>query len=305
VPELWTLGIFDMRAFTLLVVAANTISFMLHAIAGPVPLLADTNSSDDARLYGTWQQSRDAIVSFAFQQNPSWTNWLPEKIEEFKNRYGHEKVTFLNGIVHHEFGSAYETFHYQVVDRGTDYVIIRDDDPMNKGHNLHLRFVDGGRSFFSVPDSGPAFLRYDKISQDDTNNTYRSNIYDTSANGSKQISEALALAKKERKLVLLQFGANWCGWCHLLHNLFENDKTVAQELKNNYEVVMLDVTAGHNKDVDDKYGNPTRYGLPAIVILDSDGKQLTTKNTSELEAGDRHDPLKVMAFLKEWSVKKP
>jgi hypothetical protein len=40
------------------------------------------------------------------------------------------------------------------------------------------------------------------------------------------------------------------------------------------------------------------------VILDSDGKQLTTKNTEELEESDHHSPDKVLAFLREWSPKK-
>jgi thiol-disulfide isomerase/thioredoxin len=255
-------------------------------------------------LYGTWQQSRDAIVSFALKQNPSWTNWPPEQLEAFGNRYGHVRVTFLNGIVHEEMGVAYGTWHYEVVEKGSNYVMTRCDDPMSKGHTVRNQFTDDGKSFFVVPDKGPTFLRYDRVSQESDTNTFRPNIYDTSAKGSKQISEAVALAKKEHKLVLLQFGANWCGWCHLLHNLFENNKAIAEVLRSNYEVVMVDVTAGHNKDVDEQYGNPTRYGLPVIVILDSDGKRLTTKNTSELEAGDHHDPVKVLAFLNEWAAKR-
>ena len=42
----------------------------------------------------------------------------------------------------------------------------------------------------------------------------RQDIYDKSADGAKQIADALAMAKKENQRVLLQFGANWCGWCH-------------------------------------------------------------------------------------------
>jgi hypothetical protein len=44
--------------------------------------------------------------------------------------------------------------------------------------------------------------------------------------------------------------------------------------------------------------------LPLIVVLDADGKQLTTQDTGKLEEGDHHSPEKVMAFLKEWSPKK-
>ncbi|HWC59422.1 MAG TPA: thioredoxin family protein [Verrucomicrobiae bacterium] len=130
------------------------------------------------------------------------------------------------------------------------------------------------------------------------------NIYDESADGSKQIADALATAKKDNKIVLVQFGANWCGWCHKLHKLFDTDAKIAEELKNNYVVVMVDVNKDHNKDVNAKYGNPMQHGLPVIVLLDANGKQLTTKDTGELESGDHHDPEKVLAFLKTWSAKR-
>ena len=138
----------------------------------------------------------------------------------------------------------------------------------------------------------------------DTPKAARPKIYDETADGAKQIASALALAKRENKRVLLQFGANWCGWCHKLHKLFETDKAIAKTLKADYVVVMIDVNEGHNKDTDTKYGHPTRFGLPAIVILDADGKQLTTKDTGTLEEGDHHKPEKVLAFLKEWSGRK-
>jgi thiol:disulfide interchange protein len=126
-------------------------------------------------------------------------------------------------------------------------------------------------------------------------------IYDESADAAKQIAEALALAGKDGKRVLLQFGANWCPWCHKLHSLFKTDKDIAAKLKSDYVVVLIDVNKGHNGKVDVKYGHPTRFGIPVLVILDADGKQLTTKDSSELEEGDHHSPEKVMAFLKKWS----
>ncbi len=118
----------------------------------------------------------------------------------------------------------------------------------------------------------------------------RPSIYDESADGSKQIAEALATAAKEHKRVLLMFGANWCGWCHKLHTLFETDQNISDVLKANFVVVMIDVNKGHNSAVDASYGNPTQHGLPVIVILDADGKQLTTEDTGLLEEGDHPRP---------------
>jgi len=133
-------------------------------------------------------------------------------------------------------------------------------------------------------------------------------IYDTKADGAKQIADALAVAKREHKHVLLQFGANWCGWCHKLHDLLQSNKEIAALLKTSYVVVLIDVEKvdgkPHNADINARYGNPGRFGLPAIVVLDAGGKQLTTQDTAKLEEGDHHDPAKVLAFLKKWSPRK-
>jgi len=135
----------------------------------------------------------------------------------------------------------------------------------------------------------------------------RSAIYNRTADGTKQIEEALKTAKSENKNVLLQFGANWCGWCHRLHGLFKDNGDIAKTLKDNYVVVLIDVDQvegkPHNQDVVQRYGHPTRFGLPVIVVLDSNGKQLTTQDTGKLEEGDHHDPKKVMSFLEKWTPK--
>jgi thiol:disulfide interchange protein len=134
--------------------------------------------------------------------------------------------------------------------------------------------------------------------------TTRPAIYDENADGAKQIADALVVAKKEDKRVLLQFGANWCGWCHKLHKLCQTDAEIAAKLKDSFVVVLVDVNKDHNSDINKRYGNPTRFGLPVIVILDADGKVLTAQDTGKLEQGDHHDPKKVLAFLNEWAGKK-
>jgi thioredoxin-related protein len=132
-------------------------------------------------------------------------------------------------------------------------------------------------------------------------------IYDRAADGNTQIEEALKTAKTEQKNILLQFGANWCGWCHRLHGLFKDNAEIAKTLKDNYVVVLIDVDQvegkPHNQDVSERYGNPTQFGLPVLVVLDSHGKRLTTQDTGQLEEGDHHDPKKVMAFLEKWTPK--
>ena len=132
----------------------------------------------------------------------------------------------------------------------------------------------------------------------------RNDLYDKTADGEKQIADALIRAKRDNKRVLIQFGANWCGWCHKLHDLFENNRKVAKTLQYEYELVLIDVDTvdgkQHNASVDRRFGDPTKLGLPVLVVLDAEGKPLVTQETGALEVGDRHDPAKVLAFLDQW-----
>ena len=129
-------------------------------------------------------------------------------------------------------------------------------------------------------------------------------IYDTKADGNKQIADALKKAEPGHKRVLLMFGANWCVWCHRLHATLEHDDTIAKMLREKFEVVLIDVNTRNgikrNADVNQRYGNPITHGLPVLVVVDASGKQLTTQDTGELESGDKHDPKKVLAFLEHW-----
>ena len=85
-----------------------------------------------------------------------------------------------------------------------------------------------------------------------------------------------------------------------MSGLLNTNAAVSRIVKENYVVVLIDVDKGHNADVVKQYDNPTRFGLPVLVVLDSDGKRLTTQDTGQLEQGDHHDPAKVKAFLEKW-----
>jgi hypothetical protein len=56
-----------------------------------------------------------------------------------------------------------------------------------------------------------------------------------------------------------------------------------------------------NEAVIERYGNPVQHGVPVLVVLDSSGKQLTTKDSGELEEGGAHSPAKITAFLAQWT----
>jgi thiol:disulfide interchange protein len=134
-----------------------------------------------------------------------------------------------------------------------------------------------------------------------------SDIYDVHADGEAQIAAAVSVAAASNRVVLVEIGANWCIWCRRLHSVFETDPAVSKALKDGFVVVLIDVNGRHgekrNAELNARLGNPSEHGIPDIVLLDSRGKQLMTKDTSELEDGEAYSIPKIRAFLADWAPK--
>ena len=80
-------------------------------------------------------------------------------------------------------------------------------------------------------------------------------VYDESADARQDVAAAVRHAGFENQRVLLVIGANWCGWCTLLHHLFEQDKSIQAILGNEYQVVNIDIGRGEkNQELLTHYG---------------------------------------------------
>lgn len=130
----------------------------------------------------------------------------------------------------------------------------------------------------------------------------RPQTYDESADANQLFAEACAKAQRDNKRVLLMFGGNWCGWCHKLHDLFERDRAIATVLRNEYEIVLVDIGRGDkHTDLTAKVEAPHKEnGYPFLTVTDAQGKPVTQQETGALEDGPNHDPAKVLAFLEKW-----
>ena len=128
-------------------------------------------------------------------------------------------------------------------------------------------------------------------------------VYDESADGAKQVADALAKAKFAHKRVLIQWGANWCGWCIKLHELYRSDKAIAHELLYEYELVCVDIGdwKKHTELAAQFNADFKAHGVPYLTVLDEDGKLLANQDSGELEVpkSDHHDAAKVLEFLKK------
>lgn len=98
---------------------------------------------------------------------------------------------------------------------------------------------------------------------------------------STDAQQALARAKAEQKLVLLNFtGSDWCPWCIRLEREVFSKPEFAAYAKTNLVLVQVDFPRSKqlgkeqqqaNKALAEKYGID---GFPTVVVLDSTGKQL-------------------------------
>jgi len=131
----------------------------------------------------------------------------------------------------------------------------------------------------------------------------KSVVYDEKADAKADIAAALARAKRDNKRVLIQWGANWCSWCKLLHASLQSDKEIAKAIFYEYEVVRVDV-GGFDKNLDlaASFGAKLKEsGIPYLTLLDADGKALANQDTGSLELADKqkpgHDRAKILDLL--------
>ena len=112
----------------------------------------------------------------------------------------------------------------------------------------------------------------------------RAVIYPDSAQAEADIAAALAPAAREKKRVLLDFGGNWCGDCHVLEIYF-HDAANRDLLDANY--VLVPVNIGHfdeNLDIAARYGVPVAKGVPALAVLEPSGQVVYSQRNGEFEA---------------------
>ena len=125
--------------------------------------------------------------------------------------------------------------------------------------------------------------------------------YDATRNAKADINAALAAAAKDNREMLIDFGANWCPDCMALDVMFRSVQ-VEPLLQKDYLVVAVDVGQfNHNLDLAGQYVNLQTSGIPALVVLKSDGALRTATNDGSFSNARTMDPSQVSAFLTRWT----
>ena len=126
------------------------------------------------------------------------------------------------------------------------------------------------------------------------------NLYPANVDARAEIKEAEQHAAKEHKRVLLVFGANWCGDCHVLDRAFHRPDFAPAIA--NYEVVHVDIgdDGKKNNDLAAQFQVPLEKGIPALAVLESDGKLVVSQKSGEFENARAMNPRAFLDFLNKW-----
>jgi thiol:disulfide interchange protein len=125
-------------------------------------------------------------------------------------------------------------------------------------------------------------------------------LYSDTADAKADIRDALAQAKQEHKRVILEFGGNWCGDCHVL-DIYFHDPSNLHLLNENFELVNVNIGRyDKNLDVAKSYGIPLEKGVPALVVLAPSGKVLYAQTHGEFEKMRQLESSDVTRFLMQW-----
>lgn len=116
-------------------------------------------------------------------------------------------------------------------------------------------------------------------------------LYPDPAKARPSLWAALERAKAEHRLVLVDFGANWCPACQGLNEFFESDSGIQKVLARRYVVTNvnvgdfdrnLDLAQSLKVDLDET-------GIPVLVVLDGDGRVLAVQETEAFNTPDGED----------------
>ena len=119
------------------------------------------------------------------------------------------------------------------------------------------------------------------------------------------IDGALKEAAATKRRVIVDFGGNWCTDCKILDINMKKPENAAL-LAKSFVVVHVNVGdkgISDNFAIAERYGVPLKKGVPALVVLEADGRVVYAQKNGEFESMRSMDPKSVNDFLTRWSGK--
>ncbi|MGA2841652.1 MAG: thioredoxin family protein [Steroidobacteraceae bacterium] len=130
-------------------------------------------------------------------------------------------------------------------------------------------------------------------------------IYPNPAQAKADLAAALQSASVSHRRVIIDFGGNWCPDCLVL-DTYLHDAANKSLLEVNFVLVHVNIgRIDQNLGVAERYQIPLKKGVPALAVLDRDGKLLYSQKTGEFENMRSMQSAAVTEFLTQWKPAAP
>jgi len=125
--------------------------------------------------------------------------------------------------------------------------------------------------------------------------------YDEGANATAAVAAARAKAKASNKLLMIDYGGNWCLDCRVLAGVMHQPE-MQGFVRGHYVVVAVDSGRfDKNTDIPARYGFKKVGGVPAVFIVDPKTDRLVNKSSVIALADARSmTPQGIADWLAQW-----
>lgn len=124
--------------------------------------------------------------------------------------------------------------------------------------------------------------------------------FDPKRDADQDIAQAIAAARHAGKRVLLDFGGDWCPYCHEIDALFEQHADLRQLRDDRFIVVPVYYDSEHKRELLQSRFSKV-LGIPHLFVLDSDGSLLHSQHVFDLRKDGSYSADYMRAFLEKWS----
>ena len=125
--------------------------------------------------------------------------------------------------------------------------------------------------------------------------------YDPSRDAFQDGRDAIKLAQKTNRRILIELGGDWCKWCHLLDRFLNNHPDVKAQLHQTFVFLKVNVSE-ENDNAEFLKVFPRALGYPHMYVTESNGKLLLSKDTAEFLVKHKYSVQRFKAFFKRWKI---
>jgi thiol:disulfide interchange protein len=124
--------------------------------------------------------------------------------------------------------------------------------------------------------------------------------YDASRDPAKDLQDAIAVAAKANKRILLEVGGDWCVYCNIMDQTFDSHPQLRKVRDTFYVSLKVNYSKENPNDTFLSH-YPKIADYPQFFVLDSKGALLHSQPTHPFEHGKKYNVGKIDDFLRRWS----